>query len=84
LQIIAFPRDNFLCQNVERFMMRVTVAQAMKSVEICQNLSNAYRPVYVFRFEPLTGYIFILAGENLQVVIAQDGNWEFINDDTKL
>jgi hypothetical protein len=26
----------------------------------------------------------ILSGENLQVVIAQDGNWEFINDDTKL
>jgi hypothetical protein len=62
--------------------MRVTAAQAMKAIVICQNLSDSYRPIYVFRFEPRTGYIFILGGENIQVVIPQDGNWEFINDET--
>ena len=65
-------------------MMLVTVAQALKSVILCQNLLDTYREIYVYRFEPRTGYIFILAGQDIQLVIAQDGNWEFINDDTKL
>jgi hypothetical protein len=56
--------------------MQVTAAQAMKSVEICQRLSNLYRDIYLFRFDPLTGDIYILAGENLSVSIGPDANLE--------
>jgi hypothetical protein len=72
----ALHGDNFLCQNVERFVMQVTVAQSMKSVDICQRLSNLYRDIYLFRFDPLTGEIYILAGETLSVSIDQNGNVE--------
>jgi hypothetical protein len=64
--------------------MKVTVAQSMKAVELCHYLSNSLKPIYVFRFNPLLGYIFILAGDDLQIVIQPDGNWEFIDDDTRL
>jgi hypothetical protein len=63
-------------------MMKVTVAQAMKAVVVCQNLSNAYREIHLFRFDPLTGYIFILAGKDIELIIIQDGNWEFIDGET--
>jgi hypothetical protein len=56
--------------------MQVTVAQSMKSVDICQRLSNLYRDIYLFRFDPLTGEIYILAGETLSVSISQNGNVE--------
>jgi hypothetical protein len=81
----ALHGDNFLCQNVERFVMRVTVAQAMKSVEICQSLSDLLREIHLFRFDPLTGNIFILTGDNLSVMINQFGKLEFDrSDDTEL
>jgi hypothetical protein len=56
--------------------MSLTVAQAIKAVGICQGLSNLYRDIYLFRFDPLTGEIYILAGEALSVSITQDASVE--------
>jgi hypothetical protein len=53
----ALHGDNLLCQNVERFVMQVTIAQSMKSVEICHYLSNSLKPIYVFRFDSSLGYL---------------------------
>jgi hypothetical protein len=64
--------------------MRVTVAQAMKSVEVCQMASNLLRDIRLYRFDPPTGSIYILAGENLGMTINQFGKLEFENDDTEL
>jgi hypothetical protein len=63
--------------------MTVTVAQAIKSVEICQNLSNFYRDIHLFRFDPLTGTIYILAGDNIGLSINPSGKLEF-DDDAEL
>jgi hypothetical protein len=57
--------------------MQVTVVQAMTSAVLCHNLSNTYREISVFRFDPLTGDICILAGEDMGIVIKPDGNWKF-------
>jgi hypothetical protein len=56
--------------------MRVTDIQAIKAVEICQGLSNLYRDIYLFRFDPISGDIYILAGEALGVSITQDASVE--------
>lgn len=56
-----------------------TQMQMLQTIVICQWLSNFYRPIYLFRYDPIEEYIFILAGENetIQVTIQKDGEWEF-------
>ncbi|GAP95649.1 hypothetical protein NIES2104_21730 [Leptolyngbya sp. NIES-2104] len=36
------------------------------------------RDINLFRFDPLSGIIYVLAEESIEVVIFQDGNWEFV------
>ncbi|UBF27405.1 hypothetical protein K9N68_05490 [Kovacikia minuta CCNUW1] len=43
-------------------------------------LSNYYRNIELFRFDARTGDIFLLAFENIQIEIARDGNWRFIDE----
>jgi len=45
-------------------------------------LSNGYQPVHVFRYNPTTRTVFIVAGvtESLEILIFADGQWGF-NDD---
>jgi len=43
-------------------------------------LSNYYRDIQLFRFNERTGVVYILATDELQVVIFQDGIWEFIDE----
>ncbi|MBE9012441.1 hypothetical protein IQ250_19775 [Pseudanabaenaceae cyanobacterium LEGE 13415] len=63
---------------IEEKVINLTIAQAIKSVEVCQKLSDLYREIYLFRFSPITGTIYILARENIELVITQDGTWEFV------
>lgn len=45
-------------------------------------LSDSYQPIYVFRYNPNSKTVFILAGitESLEILIFPDGQWRF-NDD---
>jgi hypothetical protein len=61
-------------------MYFLTVEQALKVVEVCQSLSTLYKDISLFRFDPLTGNIYILAGDDIQILILQDGSWEFTNE----
>jgi hypothetical protein len=45
-------------------------------------LSNLYRDIHLFRFNPLKGEIYILAGETLEISITSDGIWRFVGDET--
>ncbi|WP_445298429.1 DUF6888 family protein [Leptolyngbya sp. NIES-2104] len=38
---------------IEEKVINLTVAQAIKSVELCQKLSDLYRDIYLFRFSPV-------------------------------
>ncbi len=62
-------------------MKSVTVEQAIKSVQICQNFSDLYQDILLFRFDQVKGEIYILAGENIEVIIYPDGNWEFLRNE---
>jgi hypothetical protein len=37
-----------------------------------------YRPIYMVRLDERTGEIFILAGDDRQILISRDGNWEYL------
>ncbi|BAU15156.1 hypothetical protein LEP3755_57130 [Leptolyngbya sp. NIES-3755] len=63
---------------IEEKAINLTTAQAIKSVEVCQSLSNMLRDIYLFRFDPLTGNIYILASESIEIVINQNGEMKFV------
>lgn len=63
-----------------RYVNLLTTQQAIKSVELCQSLSDLYRDIRLFRFNSRTNEIFILAGESIEILITSDGQWRFINE----
>ena len=60
--------------------MNPTVEQALESVYVCQMLSNLLRNIELFRFDERTKEIFIIAGDELQVVIPSTGTWQFYEE----
>jgi hypothetical protein len=60
----------------------LTVEQAVKSVEICQSLSDLYQDILLFRFDDLKGEIYLLAGQDIEIAIYTDGSWEFLPNET--
>jgi hypothetical protein len=42
-------------------------------------LSNGYRDIHLFRYNPQQGYVYILASETLEIIVASNGEWRFIN-----
>ncbi|KAM3103549.1 DUF6888 family protein [Phormidesmis sp. 146-12] len=56
-----------------------TDEQAHACLRVCQLFSSYYRDVQLFRFDPLTGYVFILVSEELQILVPPNGLWEFIS-----
>ena len=63
-----------------RDTIQPTIEQALKCLSLCQSLSNMYRDISLFRFDGISGTVFILAGENIQLIVFQNGLWEFINE----
>jgi hypothetical protein len=57
-----------------------TFEQSVKSVELCQSLSDMYLDIHLFRFNDRSGEIYILAGEDVEVLIYANGTWRFINE----
>jgi hypothetical protein len=60
-----------------------TEKQKNTIIFICQLLSNLVRPIWLFRFDSIQKYIFILAGreESLETTIFGNGQWEFSKND---
>ncbi|MFN6517583.1 MAG: DUF6888 family protein [Nostoc sp. CreGUA01] len=50
---------------------------------ICQVLSNLLQLIWMFRYDPVYKYIYLIAGrdESLEITIFQNGNWEFNQND---
>ncbi len=57
-----------------------TTRQALMCVVLCQYLSNFYQEIQLFRFSGITGNIFILASDELQILVFPDGTWRFVNE----
>ncbi|MCU0537718.1 MAG: hypothetical protein MUD14_27850 [Hydrococcus sp. Prado102] len=50
-----------------------TEIQAIRCFIMCQRITQMYLPLYLVRLDERTGDIFILAGEELQVLIDENG-----------
>ncbi|MFB2970501.1 hypothetical protein ACE1CD_16145 [Aerosakkonema sp. BLCC-F183] len=60
----------------------MTAAQTLKSFLVCCDITRMYLPIFLVRLDERTGNVFILAGEEIEVVI--DRNGEFVkNDETE-
>ncbi|MEH2446890.1 MAG: hypothetical protein V7K18_14165 [Nostoc sp.] len=43
-------------------------------------LSNLYKDIRLFRFDDKTGQVYILAGDELQVIVLNNRIWNFVNE----
>ncbi|WP_442947804.1 DUF6888 family protein [Nostoc sp.] len=57
-----------------------TTEQALACVRVCQMLSNLYKDIRLFRFDDKTGQVYILAGDELQVIVLNNRIWNFVNE----
>ena len=55
-----------------------TNKQAQASLRVCQMLSNSYKDIHLFRFDDQVGDVFILAGDDIQIVVPPTGYWYFL------
>jgi hypothetical protein len=55
-----------------------TAQQALKCVYLCQALTTVYKPIYMVRLDERTGKLFILAGEDIQILVSRDANWDYL------
>jgi hypothetical protein len=54
-----------------------TPAQAMTGIRLCHNITNMYRSIELIRLDERTGNLFVLVGEEIEIVISQNGQWRF-------
>ncbi|WP_448564520.1 DUF6888 family protein [Trichothermofontia sp.] len=66
------------CDRIEATTIQPTPAQALVCLRVCQMLSSYYRDIQLFWFDEQTGNVFILAGDELQVIVPPDGIWKFV------
>jgi hypothetical protein len=56
-----------------------TEKQAFAAIFVIQMLSNLLQSIHLFRYDRITKQAYIIAGERegIEVIIFEDGNWEF-------
>ncbi|WP_416245351.1 DUF6888 family protein [Crocosphaera sp. XPORK-15E] len=55
-----------------------TTVQALICFDVCQRLTNLYLPIFMVRLDQRSGKIFILAGEETEILIDQNGEWDYL------
>lgn len=66
------------CVTIEERAILPTNEQAQACLRVCQLLSLTYRDIHLFRFDPLTGQIYILAGDSIEISVLPNGLWNFL------
>lgn len=56
-----------------------TPQQAARCFVLCQNLTKMYLPIFLVRLDERTGNVFLLAGEETEIVITRDGQWRYVS-----
>ncbi|MCY7322971.1 MAG: hypothetical protein LH660_14510 [Phormidesmis sp. CAN_BIN36] len=57
-----------------------TSKQEARCFILCQNLTAMFVPVNIIRLDERQGEVFILAGEEIVVVVSRNGEWDFENE----
>jgi hypothetical protein len=72
------PTYNKISVIIEEKLINPTNQQAQASLRVCQMLSNSYKDIHLFRFDDQVGDVFILAGDDIQIVVPPTGYWYFL------
>jgi hypothetical protein len=61
----------------------LTEKQKDTAIFVCQLLSTLLQPIWLFRYDSLYKYIFLVAGkeESIEITVYENGQWEFNEDD---
>jgi hypothetical protein len=51
--------------------------QTLSCFILCQSITSLFLPIFIVRLDERDGSIFILAGEEVGIIITQDGLWSF-------
>ncbi|MGV0104310.1 DUF6888 domain-containing protein [Nostoc sp. DSM 114160] len=43
-------------------------------------LSNLYKDIRLFRFDDTTGQVYILAEDEVKIIVLSNGIWDFVNE----
>jgi hypothetical protein len=54
-----------------------TPAQAMTGMRLCHNITNMYQFIQLVRLDERTGNLIILVGEEIEIIVASNGQWRF-------
>jgi len=57
-----------------------TAVQALTCLRVCQMVSNSFLDIHLIRFNEIKGYVYILAGDEMEILIFPEGNWRFIDE----
>ncbi|WP_416212230.1 DUF6888 family protein [Nostoc sp. DedSLP03] len=71
---------NIIYVTIEEQTINPTNEQAQACVRVCQMLSNTYKDIHLFRFQIQTRDVYILAGENIEIIVPPSGLWRFLNE----
>jgi hypothetical protein len=63
---------------MEKPQPRPTPEQALTCYQLCRMLTSYYRPVALVTNDPRIDRLYILAGEELEVLIYPNGDWRMI------
>ncbi|MDF0554158.1 hypothetical protein [Kamptonema sp. UHCC 0994] len=72
--------DKIFYATIEDKTIYPTAPQALMCLIVCQSLSDLYRDIQLFRFNAQRGYVFIMTGDEIQIIVFRDGTWRFINE----
>ncbi|WP_407919791.1 DUF6888 family protein [Dolichospermum compactum] len=62
----------------ETTIFNSTAVQALTCLRVCQMVSNSFLDIHLIRFNEIKGYVYILAGDEMEILIFPEGNWRFI------
>lgn len=65
---------------IEESNIYPTNEQAITCLRVCQMLSNYHRDIQLFRFDDKTGDVFILASDELQIIVPRNEPWRFVDE----
>jgi len=64
----------------ETTIFNPTAVQALTCLRVCQMVSNSFLDIQLIRFNEIKGYVYILAGDEMEILIFPEGNWRFIDE----
>ncbi|MFN7657196.1 MAG: DUF6888 family protein [Dolichospermum sp.] len=64
----------------ETTIFNPTAVQALTCLRVCQMVSNSFLDIHLIRFNEIKGYVYMLAGDEMEILIFPEGNWRFIDE----